>query len=62
VVSEMSRPRIGDVFSANIERTKESVRVLEEFYKLVDKKISAKFSELRFKIYTVEKKAVKRLG
>jgi len=60
--SEMSRPRMRDVFSANIERVKESVRVLEEFYKLVDRKISAKLSVLRFTLYTVEKKAVKRLG
>lgn len=60
--SEMSRPRVGDVFSANIERVKESIRVLEEFYKLIDRKTSVKFSELRFKVYTIEKNTIKRLG
>ena len=62
MASEMNRPRISDIFSANIERVKESVRVLEEFYKLIDRKVSARFSRLRFKVYTVEKNAIKRLG
>ena len=60
--SEMSRSRISDIFSANIERVKESIRVLEEFYKLIDRKVSVKFSELRFRVYTIEKNAIKRLG
>jgi len=58
--SEMARPGYNDIFSANIQRVKESLRVLEEFFKLVDKKSSAKLSSLRFKVYEIEKKALSR--
>lgn len=57
--SEMSRSSYEDIFSANIQRVKESLRVLEEFFKLVDKKSSSKFTGLRFKVYEIEKKALK---
>ena len=56
--SEMRRCDISDIFSANIERVKESIRVLEEFFKLVDKKNSIEFTKLRFKVYEIEKKAL----
>ena len=59
---EIPRREANDIFTANIERVKESIRVLEEFFKLVDIKLSAKFSRLRFKAYAIEKKAVKRLA
>lgn len=59
---EMSRDRIADIFSANIERVKESLRVLEEFFKLIDKRSSAKFASLRFRTYDIEKRAVKKLA
>lgn len=57
--SEMNRITYTDIFSANIQRVKESLRVLEEFFKLIDKKDSARFAELRFKVYEIEKKALK---
>lgn len=59
--SEMIRLGYSDIFSANIERAKESLRVLEEFFKLVDKNDSAKFTKLRFKVYEIEKKALSQL-
>ena len=59
---EMKRGGYADIFMANIERVKESLRVLEEFFKLVDKKKSSELSTLRFKAYEIEKKAVKSLG
>jgi thiamine-phosphate pyrophosphorylase len=55
--SEMIRLDYSDIFGANIERAKESLRVLEEFFKLIDKNVSAKFTKLRFKVYEIEKKA-----
>lgn len=58
--SEMDRLTYNDIFSANIQRVKESLRVLEEFFKLIDKKSSAKFTGLRFKVYEIEKKALSR--
>jgi thiamine-phosphate pyrophosphorylase len=57
--SEMSRATYEDIFGANIQRVKESLRVLEEFFKLVDKKGSSRFTDLRFKVYEIEKKALK---
>ena len=59
--SEMRRLDYSDIFSANIERTKESLRVLEEFFKLIDKNDSEKFTKLRFKVYEIEKKALSHL-
>ena len=59
--SEMRRLDYSDIFSANIERVKESLRVLEEFFKLIDKNDSAKFTKLRFKVYEIEKKALSHL-
>ena len=59
--SEMKRRGLADIFAANMERVKESLRVLEEFFKLIDNKASAEFCGLRFKVYTIEKKAMKRL-
>jgi hypothetical protein len=56
--SEMRRLDYSDIFSANIERAKESLRVLEEFFKLIDKNDSEKFTKLRFKVYEIEKKAL----
>ena len=56
--SEMRRLDYSDIFGANIERAKESLRVLEEFFKLIDKDVSAKFTKLRFKVYEIEKKAL----
>jgi thiamine-phosphate pyrophosphorylase len=60
--SEMKRLDVKDIFTANMERVKESLRSLEEFFKLIDKKVSTEFSTLRFKVYDIEKKAVKRVG
>ncbi|MCX5667705.1 MAG: hypothetical protein NTY34_05295 [Candidatus Omnitrophica bacterium] len=57
----MGRLDYSDIFSANIERTKESLRVLEEFFKLFDKGSSARFTKLRFKVYEIEKKALSHL-
>ncbi len=60
--SEMKRLDYSDIFSANIERAKESLRVLEEFFKLINKNDSAKFTKLRFKVYEIEKKALSHLS
>lgn len=50
------------VFLANAERVKESFRVLEEFSKLSDMKVSAHFKELRFRIYELEKRVLPRMA
>ena len=53
---ELKRRNYQDIFFANIQRVKESIRVLEEFYKLIDKKNFIKLKGLRFTAYEIEKK------
>ena len=57
----MKRKGLADIFAANIERVKESLRVLEEIFKLVNIKSSSKFCVLRFKVYAIEKKAIGKI-
>ena len=59
--SEMKRQGLSDIFAANVERVKESLRVLEEIFKLVNVKSSSKFCSLRFKVYAIEKKALRKI-
>ena len=59
--SEKNRDNLVDLFLANTQRGKESLRVLEEVLKLFDKDLSQKFKNYRFKLYGIEKKAVKEL-
>lgn len=58
---EGKRKDLKDVFRANIQRVKESLRVLEEVYKLFDKKISQSFKKIRFRVYELEKKSCIKL-
>lgn len=51
---------ISDIFMSNIERVKESLRVLEECFKLIDEKISRGYRKLRFDIYNIEKNVVEK--
>jgi len=53
---------ISDIFMSNIERVKESLRVLEECFKIVDIKISQDYRKLRFDVYGIEKRVVKKAG
>ncbi len=53
---ELSRGSINDIFFANIQRVKESIRVLEEFSKLARPKAALGFKDLRYDIYALEKK------
>lgn len=59
---EVAREDLLDIFTANMERVKESLRVLEEMSKLTDRNISDRFSQLRFKVYDIEKKAFKKIS
>ncbi|MBI4974769.1 MAG: thiamine-phosphate pyrophosphorylase [Candidatus Omnitrophica bacterium] len=60
--SEMKRLDSIDIFYANIERVKESIRVLEEFTKLAGAKAPAKFAALRYRVYDVEKRFNKKVS
>lgn len=57
---EIARSGAPDIFTANIERVKESIRVLEEFFKIIDQRASNRLSGYRFEAYDIEKKAYKK--
>lgn len=59
--SEKVRENLVDLFLANTQRGKESLRVLEEVLKLFDAELSQKFKTFRFKLYEIEKTAVKEI-
>ena len=54
--SESTRKKWLDIFYANIQRVKESIRVLEEFSKLTNVKLSQNIKNIRYKLYALEKK------
>ncbi len=60
-VSESLRKGVADIFYANTQRVKESLRVLEEFAKISDGKLAERFKLLRYKVYGLEKKALERV-
>jgi hypothetical protein len=49
------------LFYKNIHRAQESIRALEEFSKILGEKIYGNFKMLRFKAYSIEKKAIEKL-
>lgn len=51
-----------DILSANMQRAKESVRVLEEFSRLIDRGAAIGFKYLRYDIYDTEKKTNRLIG
>lgn len=59
--NELKRKSINDIFFANIQRVKESIRVLEEFSKLMDARIAVLFKKIRYAIYELEKKVAQKL-
>jgi thiamine-phosphate pyrophosphorylase len=59
---ELKRAGCKDIFWANIQRVKESLRVLEEFSKLLDIKVALRFKQLRYKVYEIEKDSFKKVS
>lgn len=60
-LSEDSRSSLAQVAMANIRRSQESMRVLEELSKLYDSNVAIKFKRLRFQLYELEKQVLKKL-
>lgn len=61
IFSKSGRKSYKDVFFANIQRVKESLRVLEEFSSIFNQPLSNNFAQLRFQVYELEKKTIARL-
>lgn len=59
---ELKRGDYKDIFWANIQRVKESLRVLEEFSKLIDVRAALGFKQLRYKVYAIEKESFKKIS
>lgn len=59
---ELERGGYADIFIANIQRVKESIRVLEEFGKLKDPKIAIGFKRIRYDVYAIEKRAMGKIA
>ncbi len=58
IIPEGARRDLKDILYTAFQRSKESLRVLEELSKLTDIKKSAIFKKLRFKLYSLEKKVI----
>lgn len=61
LVFELKRKNYQDIFFANMQRVKESVRVLEEFSKLKNINIAVEFKKIRYNLYELEKKVTKKI-
>jgi thiamine-phosphate pyrophosphorylase len=60
--TEADRQGLLDIFTANIKRAQEALRVLEEYTKLIDPKHGAVYKECRFKVYDLEKALFPKLA
>lgn len=61
-VAEDKRTNIKNIIIANFKRVEESLRVLEEYSKLIDFEIALNYKELRYGIYQIEKDFVKLIN
>jgi len=59
---EFKRSAWQDILFANMQRAKESIRVLEEFSKLINRNTAINFKYLRYRLYNTEKKANRIIG
>ena len=53
---EQSRQNLKNIVVANFKRAEESLRVLEEYSKIIDFDIALKYKTLRYEVYTIEKR------
>ena len=58
---ERGRDGLEALFMANIQRCKESLRVLEESTKILHKAIPGKIKKVRFEAYDIEKRSLPKL-
>lgn len=52
---------VATLFMSNIERVKESLRVLEECCKIIDENASQRYRKLRFNTYDIEKESLAKI-
>ena len=61
IAKEGQRKSINDIFYANAQRIKESIRVLEEFLKLADTKAAQECKRIRYQVYELERKTTAKI-
>jgi thiamine-phosphate pyrophosphorylase len=61
IAAESRRQGVADIFYANSQRVKESLRVLEEFAKLKDARAAGAFKKLRYTVYDIEKDVLEKM-
>jgi thiamine-phosphate pyrophosphorylase len=54
------RGNFKEIIKANLRRTQEATRVLEEFSGLLNPQLGSKFEKVRFKVYSLEKEIISR--
>ncbi|MEO1959328.1 MAG: thiamine-phosphate pyrophosphorylase [Nautiliaceae bacterium] len=59
--SELNKNSLEEIIIANLKRSQESARVLEELFKLIDTNTSEKFKDARYRLYEIEKEIIKIL-
>ncbi|KPL03081.1 MAG: hypothetical protein AMJ90_04150 [candidate division Zixibacteria bacterium SM23_73_2] len=59
--TERKRDKLKSIVEANLKRSEEALRALEEFGKLINEESGEKFKRVRFKIYELEKEIVQRI-
>jgi len=59
--SEDLRPGLPQIATANVRRSQEAMRVLEELSKLYNADAATQFKKLRFKLYELEKQILPEL-
>ena len=57
-VKEQKRGNLKNIIIANFKRVEESLRVLEEYSKIIDFDIALKYKKLIYEVYNIEKKLV----
>jgi thiamine-phosphate pyrophosphorylase len=55
ISQELKREDVTDIYFANSQRCKESLRVLEEFLKLIQPEGAQQVKQLRYQLYALEK-------
>jgi len=58
---EKKRADLESVIQANLRRSQEAVRVLEEFGKLINEESALSFKKIRFRLYTLEQQIIKAI-
>ncbi len=61
ISTEFKRRNIKDIFYANSQRVKESLRVLEEFFKIANMRAAEQCKRDRYSVYALEQSIVKKL-